>query len=333
MSVQKPTRKYGDWKPGAWASTLPKSYFEQMRTVVDEMHKGVFSDTDRAEGYAEYITVRNVFGRMEIAQTQLLPWLRLSIPDMSSREVLEIGCGTGSATAPLAMASKFVHAFDLDASTVRVAKTRCELLAVENIRLFSEDGSWTKRFADDPVSISGKPVDVIVCYALLEHLLPLERIDLLVGAWKLLANDGYLVVIETPNRLYPFDWHSSQLPFMDQLPDEIAYLWNGFSPRTSVPKDTRAMTRNEARLGNRERLFRFGRGASFHEFHTALGPAAYEIANISVPADRVKFAGWNRADIENLARQLGELDPPVSPMFAQPCLDLVVRKTGSARLT
>jgi 2-polyprenyl-3-methyl-5-hydroxy-6-metoxy-1,4-benzoquinol methylase len=327
-----PARKYPPWKPSAWSLQFPQSYFTEMGRVIDDMTATWFSERDVDEGYADYVKVRHVFGRMEVAQQQIMPWVLQSIPDLADKTVLEIGCGTGPSTVPLALAAKHVHAFDLDAKCVAVAKQRMELLNINNVTLFHRTVDWTKAYANDSTVLSG-PVDVILCYALLEHLLPLERMDLLVGAWKHLAVGGYLVIIECPNRLYPFDWHSSQLPFMDQLPEELSYLWNGFSSRSSIPKDITANSRAAAALCNRDRLYRFGRGASFHEFHVALGPDAYRVVNTQNPPQRSTFAGWNDTYIAMLATQLAALNPPVSSRFAQPCLDLVLQKTGAGRLT
>jgi 2-polyprenyl-3-methyl-5-hydroxy-6-metoxy-1,4-benzoquinol methylase len=207
-----PARKYPAWRPSPWSLQFPPSYFTEMGRVIDDMTATWFSERDVAEGYADYVKVRHVFGRMEVAQQQIMPWLLQSIPDLVEKTVLEIGCGTGPSTVPLALAAKHVHAFDLDAKCVAVARQRMELLNINNVTLFHRTVDWTKTYANDSSVLSG-PVDVILCYALLEHLLPLERMDLLVGAWKHLPVGGYLVIIEAPNRLYPFDWHSSQLPY------------------------------------------------------------------------------------------------------------------------
>ncbi len=293
-----------------------------MKRLVDEAF--TFTEEQRADGFADYIISRNVHGRMEIAQSRIIPPVVDAIPDLKSKAVLEIGCGTGSATAPLAMVSRHVYGFDLHAPHVDIAAARCRLMGINNVNLFIEGADWTDRFATTPIC---DPVEVIVCYALLEHLLPQERIDLLVGAWKHLPIGGHLVVIETPNRLYPFEWHSWQIPFMDQLPDEIAYLWSAFSARGKLFPGVCATTRHFK--GNREQLYRGGRGVSFHEFHTVLGVDAYKVIT---SLDRTETVGTKAEYIDMLKRQLAEVNPPVHPGFAYPSLDLVIEKIGPARL-
>lgn len=321
-------RKYTKWGPGAWARTLPESYFTQMEALVDEVTKGWFSDKDVAEGYADYVRARYIFGRMEICQTRILPWLTAAVPHLG--RVLEVGCGNGSATAVLAPHATHLHAFDLAADQVAVATKRCALLGVDNVTAFALPVTWIDSYVADPAAVA-PAVDTIVCYALFEHLTPTERIKFLIGAWRHLPVGGRLVIIETPNRLYYFDWHSSQIPFQDQLPPEIAFLWNGFSGRASIPADIRASTLAEMEKGNVDRLYRFGRGASFHEFYAALGPDNFRVLNRSI-LNRTEFPHWNQAYIDLLDGQFAAITPRPDVAFAQPCLDLILEKTGESRM-
>jgi S-adenosylmethionine-dependent methyltransferase len=230
------------------------------------------------------------------------------------------------------MRARHVHAFDLAPDQVAIAGERCQLLGLPNVSLFSRDVDWVQEYSISPLSLAPSP-DLIVAYALLEHLTPEERLRFLIGAWRHLPMGGHLVVIETPNRLYWFDWHSSQMPFADQVPHEIAFLWNEFSPRASIPQAIKANSLESAMRGNVERWYRFGRGASFHEFHIALGTENYEVIDAPIIKDRPTFAGYSEPDIEALRRQTRAVRPPVHDAFALPCLDLVLKKTGEPRLT
>lgn len=321
-------RKYHKWEPGPWSQKLPAAYFESMSELVDDVTRNWFAEKDIAEGYADYVRARYIFGRMEICATRILPWLTEAVPHLG--RVLEIGCGNGSATAVLAQHATHVHAFDIAGEQTDVASKRCALLGIDNITVFSQPVTWIDAYMHDPFSIS-PAVDTVVCYALFEHLTPIERIKLLIGAWKHLSIGGRLIIIETPNRLYFYDWHSSQIPFQDQLPPEIAFLWNGFSDRNSIPADIKANSVAEIEKGNAERLYRFGRGASFHEFYGALGPASFAVANRSI-LDRREFKNWNASYIAVLAEQLASVSPPPHEAFAQPCLDLILEKTGESRI-
>jgi 2-polyprenyl-3-methyl-5-hydroxy-6-metoxy-1,4-benzoquinol methylase len=333
MSADAP-RLYREWLPGPWVRALPNDFISAMTSVVVEEAAGRFNAGQEASGLADYCRARNIFGRMEEAQRDVMPWLLSAIPDFNEKNVLEIGCGTGSATVPLAMAGRHVWAFDLSESAVEVARKRCTILRCDNVILSTRGKDWIDRFGENPVDLC-PAADVIFCYAAFEHLLPIERLKLLLGSWKHLPIGGYLVIVETPNRLWWFDWHSTLLPFADQVPSEIGYLWNGFSGRDVLPKEITANSLAEAQSRDEERLYRFGRGASFHEFYVALGPGAFEVVEGEIPHPllRDKVPTWNDGYIATLAQQLGNVSPPVHRAFARPCLDLVIRKTGAARLS
>ncbi|WP_208350164.1 class I SAM-dependent methyltransferase [Pseudaestuariivita rosea] len=318
------------WKPGRWASRLPQYYFDQMAEVVNPMVDEWFPLGQRNSSDADYLRARHIFGRMEICQRDIMPWLHHAIPKLSDANVLEIGCGTGAATAPLALASKHVFALDLPHTDTRILNTRCALMGIDNVTCFLKPSGWTDIYARDPEAICPK-VDVVFAYALLEHLLPRERLEFLVGAWKQLPIGGHLVIVETHNRLYPFDWHSLYMPFADQIPEDLAFYWASFSPRNGVPNSIIANTLADLDRCSRERLYRYGRGASFHEFYIALGADAFKVVDAPAP-DRSGFQGYDQNTIHSLREQLSLIDPVPHHYFAQPCLDLVIEKIGEARL-
>jgi len=322
--------KYKPWRPSVWTRELPNQYLEKMTALVEKLTASWFSQQDIEDGYDAYVKARYIFGRMEIAHLELMPWIQASIPGLKQKNVLEIGCGNGSATVPLAMEAKFVRAMDIADDQVRIAAQRCNILSIENVDFFSRGVNWIDEYYNDPLSLAPSP-DIIVCYALLEHLLPIERVKFLSGAWRHLQDGGYLIVIEAPNRLYWFDWHSSLMPFIDQLPHEIQFLWNSFSSRSSIPGDIKATSIEAALNGNVDRLYRFGRGVSFHEFHVALGVDAYKIVN-GYTLDRAALLGFDLESIALLEKQLARVSPSVDAAFAQPSLDLVIKRTGPARL-
>jgi S-adenosylmethionine-dependent methyltransferase len=93
-----------------------------------------------------------------------------------------------------------------------------------------------------------------------------ERLLSLKAAWSLLGSGCLLAIIESPNRLWYFDDHTSNLPFYHWLPDELAleFLKRSrnyyFDPVFERFDETSQIE-----------LIRRGRGVSFHEFELALG--------------------------------------------------------------
>src|SRR5207302_9519472 len=52
-------------------------------------------------------------------------------------------------------------------------------------------------------------VDVFLFYAVLEHMTIEERLDALAVAQEVVGREGHIIVCELPNRLIPFDGHTS----------------------------------------------------------------------------------------------------------------------------
>jgi SAM-dependent methyltransferase len=297
---------------------------------VGELTETWFSETDIAEGYDVFLRDCYIYGRMDQCYSWVMPWIEAAIPDLSHKTVLEIGCGNGTSTAPMAMKARHVHAFDITAAELDVARKRCAALGIRNVTIFHRDTSWINAYAKDPHSICDG-VDVIYAYALLEHLTPLERITFLQAAWRHLPLGGHLIIVECPNRLHWLDWHSSQMPFADTLPSEIAFLYNGISKRSNIWSDIKAKDVDQVAACNRERLYRWGRGVSYHEFVLALGYDSFEVtAGPFSPCaiGRHDFYGPHGVEWEAcLKKILQSLDPQIAPEFAAPSLDLILTRT------
>ena len=91
-----------------------------------------------------------------------------------------------------------------------------------------------------------------------------ERIETLKKCEKILNKGGYLIIIEAPNRLWYFDSHTSELPFFQWLPDNLAYLYSKHSPKVTFRENY--LDNNYKELIG---FLRRGRGVSYHEFELA----------------------------------------------------------------
>ena len=63
---------------------------------------------------------------------------------------------------------------------------------------------------------------MIVCNAVLEHIHPRHRREHITELWRALKTGGHLFVLETPNRLWPKDGHTTGLLFVPYLPLSLA---------------------------------------------------------------------------------------------------------------
>lgn len=219
--------------------------------------------------------MHEIVGRYAHCATFTLPWLSRAI-ELPLGLVLEIGCGTGAKTAVLAQVAATVHACEPSEPHLRATEGRLACLGLDNVELVHGTAA---DLLDDAERRYGDGVDAIVLYAVLEHMTPAERDDVLRRGWALLRDGGILLVQETPNRLLPFDYHTTGLPFFGYLPDELALRYVDRSPYGHVPEAIRAFS------DPIEGLYRAGRGASYHEFELALG-------DLDAFVDRIRCDSW-----------------------------------------
>jgi 2-polyprenyl-3-methyl-5-hydroxy-6-metoxy-1,4-benzoquinol methylase len=138
--------------------------------------------------------------------------------DFEGKRILDFGCGSGSSTVALAsfFPSAEIIAIDVVEGNIPVARERARHYGVSNA---------TFRVSPSPIELPSDigPFDFIVLSAVYEHLLPNERRALLPQLWRSLRRDGILFLNQTPHRYYPLEYHTTGLPFLNYLPDPIAY--------------------------------------------------------------------------------------------------------------
>jgi ubiquinone/menaquinone biosynthesis C-methylase UbiE len=243
--------------------------------------------------------------------------------------VLEIGCGSGSSTVPIALNSGSVTAVDISSMSLDAAKFRADLLGVSNVQWALAEPSWlSKGSISWPVTLA--EVNVVICYAVLEHLAIQERMHFLRSMWRDIAPGTKVVFFETPNRFAPSDWHSSDLSFAQVLPDELLVEYYSRSPRPQVRKDHALPATDNLEQVQRERLYRWGRVVSFHEFELAIGLDQFRIINDGysslIRAHRDQGFGAIIDFEEALISAFLANNPRVPASFARPSLDLIIEK-------
>lgn len=201
----------------------------------------------------------HLFRRLDTDRNMIVPWLD-DARSLRGTSILEIGCGTGCSTVALAEQGAEVTAVDVNASSLVVASERC--------RAYGLDVSFAHANATQVHKVfAGRHFDFIIFYAALEHMTMEERMSAMSATWQMLSVGGFWSVIETPNRLWYYDAHTSLLPFHMWLPDELAFEYSRFSPRRNYRELYREYT-DEAKL----HFLRRGRGVSFHEFELTMKP-------------------------------------------------------------
>jgi 2-polyprenyl-3-methyl-5-hydroxy-6-metoxy-1,4-benzoquinol methylase len=258
----------------------------------------------------------HLYRRLDDNRRQVIPWLDAARP-LDGATVLEIGCGTGSATVALAEQGAQVTAVDVDALAISIAQARCRLHQVTAQFNVANAAELTEPLAT-------QPFDFIIFFASLEHMTHVERMAAMTQTWQMLAPGGLWCVVETPNRLWYYDHHTAHLDFFMWLSDELAAEYVRFSPREDVQQLAAADDRQLA-------LCRAGRGVSFHEFDLTLGPASKLDVVSSMPLfyrerDPALRLVWRFSHDYHFEAFLADRCPQLHRGFLQPSLYLIIRK-------
>ncbi len=254
--------------------------------------------------------------RLEQNRATVIPWLDSLCP-LEGLRILEIGAGDGALTVALAEQGATVFATDVNDRYLRVNELRCRLADLVNVRFCTVNADSLSS-----VSMVGDH-DMIIFSASLEHMTFDERMASLRGAWNLLESNGYLVVIETPNRLWYLDDHTSLAPFFHWLPDEVALRYAEYTPREYF---------NSEFTGDVDPIAfaRWGRGVSFHDFVLALDMPAAHLPIVSSMHEYLNMPRWHRHTRDGqFLRFIHRLAPDLPKGLFYSYLDIALKKTGA----
>jgi S-adenosylmethionine-dependent methyltransferase len=237
-----------------------------------------------------------------------VPWL-MSHMDLCRTKVLEVGAGTGTSAIPLAEKGALVDSIDINPRALEIARVRASLHGL--------DVRFQVGNAEEIATMfPGAHFDLIVYFAALEHMTYNERIATLRSAWAMLKPGAFLAVVDTPNRLWYYDNHTSLTHFFHWLPTEVAIDYARLTPRGGFNAEF-----NSPDAGAALRMERWGRGVSFHDFEIALG--ALEGLEISGEWEfrRKHDRAWAKWWAETNDGRYHEFLKAVSPQTATPFLE------------
>jgi 2-polyprenyl-3-methyl-5-hydroxy-6-metoxy-1,4-benzoquinol methylase len=162
------------------------------------------------------------------------------------KTILDFGCGCGSSTMVLArmFPNSEIVGVELVHEYLSVCEHRAEFYGYDNVKFLLTSNPNTL-----PEGL--KDFDYIILSAVYEHLLPGERTMLLPVIWSHLKPGGTLFINQTPNILFPFESHTSNLPLINYLPDSSAMrLAKRFSRRISQEETWETLLRRGIRGGS-----------------------------------------------------------------------------------
>lgn len=144
------------------------------------------------------------------------------LKNKSSKEFNILDFGSGISSSTIAICSEFpnsiVTCIELNKDYVELAKKRIAYHNLLNVEFIVPNNPDML-----PQQAMEKKYDICFLSAVVEHLLPLERKNLLPQIWSRLKPNGKLLVCETPYRWFPVEVHSTSLPFINYFPDFLAW--------------------------------------------------------------------------------------------------------------
>src|SRR5262245_45982525 len=167
----------------------------------------------------QYFTYKETRGRQFLRP--LFAYLRRS--GARDLRVLEVGCSFGHMTEYLAEEPlvRDITTFDTDPAFVAMVRVKVEELALDRVRrvdLLSNEATQRLPYPD-------AAFDLVLVLGVVEHLPVRGRRQIVDEYYRVLTPGGYIAILDTPNRLFPFETHSVGLPLIQWLPPRAAFAY------------------------------------------------------------------------------------------------------------
>jgi tRNA G46 methylase TrmB len=111
---------------------LPPEYFDLMQRELRRLFFSQFSDEFLATPDGQMRVRLQVYERMLDTETYTMPWIERGYP-LRDSTVLEIGCGSGNSTVPMARRARRVIGWDIRDDALEIAKTRVGFFGLDNV--------------------------------------------------------------------------------------------------------------------------------------------------------------------------------------------------------
>lgn len=229
--------------------------------------------------YEKYLANRISGGDFESryfkALSFVLPFLDTHLP-AKRLNALEIGCGKGAKSFPLSLLFDDYYGFDIVKEEIDFARSVQASLGLSGVHFLVDEAANLKEF----LTRTNVRFDLIILYAILEHLTIKEKIELLSLCWSYLDLGGVLLIGEAPNRMFPIDYHSTKSLYFQQMPFP---LWPRYVHRVPNKRWGDIISRAAAAGDLQHRAFRHGVHIGHQEFDLAMG--SVEELNNHIVAD------------------------------------------------
>ena len=187
------------------------------------------------------------------------PLLARVLHPTRTKNALEIGSGTGLKSLCWADLFRSYVGIELSAEAATNSGALLQRFGFTNARIITGNAEAVLRC---PEKHGLEQIDLLILYAVVEHLTIPERKAILQLAQEVYLRGGDVLIAEAPNRLCRLDQHSWQMSFVEWLPPELLNEYALKSKRGDLTSQLLAAAPEQ----RHETLYRLGRGMSFHEF-------------------------------------------------------------------
>lgn len=140
--------------------------------------------------------------------------------DVKGKKVLEFGCRDGSSFISfITLGAEKIIGMDIDERVINLSRKIYSDFGFDNIE-------YRKNTIDESLPANEEEFDIVSCNAILEHIHPDLRLKYLKELKGKVKKGGYIIISDTPNKLWPIEGHTTGLWFLNYLPFKLK-CWLG----------------------------------------------------------------------------------------------------------
>lgn len=231
---------------------------------------------------------------------------------IDSNLFLDIGCGWGALEVSLATRNGQVVGIEIDRDAIGLAKTlTCKHSVQDRISFIIADARR--------LPFRKEIFDGVVSFGTFEHI---PRVELAIREAGRCLKNGGIFFFETPNRLFPYDLHDTNLFFIHWLPPRIANSI-AYALHRIDPSHMRQTSRN----------FELNRYLTYWQVLKILNYKAEIVSSVGKFSSKTEainhYTGWHRTFFVFFATVCDFFNVPLTPFL--PVLSMVIKKQNTGR--